>query len=253
MRNLVVIGSALVAAGTIFPSASASAFPSGGTADYQLGQSYSPPAGVTVVVRDSTDSPAAGLYNICYINGFQTQPGDSERFEGLTLFADPDWPDELILDTSTPENRDALLALISPAIQSCADKGFQAVEFDNLDSFTRSHGLLTAEDNFAFASQLVAVAHGAGLQAGQKNAAEHTASGKNAGFDFAVAEECAQYDECGSYTSAYGSQVIDVEYTDNLETSFDDVCAGADRPRMTILRDRYLVVPGNADYVYDRC
>ena len=30
---------------------------------------------MTVVVRDSTDMPEPGLYSICYVNGFQTQPG----------------------------------------------------------------------------------------------------------------------------------------------------------------------------------
>jgi hypothetical protein len=44
--------------------------------DYQLGGAYPPPAGVTVVSRDRTEAPAPGLYAICYINGFQIQPGE---------------------------------------------------------------------------------------------------------------------------------------------------------------------------------
>ena len=52
--------------------------PVGGGLDYQLGGAYDPPAGVDIVVRDSTDEPAAGLYSVCYLNGFQTQPADSE-------------------------------------------------------------------------------------------------------------------------------------------------------------------------------
>ncbi|WP_250983997.1 endo alpha-1,4 polygalactosaminidase [Rhizobium sp. CG4] len=46
--------------------------PSRAIPDYQLGGSYEPPLGVTVVARDSTAMPAEGLYNICYVNGFQT-------------------------------------------------------------------------------------------------------------------------------------------------------------------------------------
>jgi len=46
--------------------------PGGGGLDYQLGGAYDPPAGVDIVVRDSTDEPAAGVYSVCYLNGFQT-------------------------------------------------------------------------------------------------------------------------------------------------------------------------------------
>ncbi|MEY2425156.1 MAG: hypothetical protein QOI61_728, partial [Actinomycetota bacterium] len=48
-----------------------------GKFDYQLGGAYPPPPGVGIVVRDRLDPPAAGKYNVCYINGFQAQ--ESER------------------------------------------------------------------------------------------------------------------------------------------------------------------------------
>ena len=44
--------------------------------DYQIGGPYTPPSGVQVVSRDRTAAPAAGLYNICYINAFQVQPDE---------------------------------------------------------------------------------------------------------------------------------------------------------------------------------
>src|SRR4051812_45608807 len=47
--------------------------------DYQLGGAYDPPDGVQIVSRDRNAAPAAGLYNICYVNGFQIQP-DEEAF-----------------------------------------------------------------------------------------------------------------------------------------------------------------------------
>src|SRR5262245_45079551 len=46
--------------------------------DYQLGGAYDPPADVEVLSRDRTDAPAPGLYNVCYVNGFQAQPGDED-------------------------------------------------------------------------------------------------------------------------------------------------------------------------------
>src|SRR5437016_1206970 len=41
--------------------------------DYQIGEPYGPPSGVGVISRDHSASPAAGNYNICYVNGFQAQ------------------------------------------------------------------------------------------------------------------------------------------------------------------------------------
>ncbi|WP_370384278.1 endo alpha-1,4 polygalactosaminidase [Catenulispora sp. GAS73] len=46
--------------------------------DYQFGGAYPHPDGVRIVSRDSTASPAAGLYNICYVNAFQVQPGTDD-------------------------------------------------------------------------------------------------------------------------------------------------------------------------------
>lgn len=234
--------------------------PRGAVADYQLGGGYTPAPGVTVVVRDSTDRPAPGLFNICYVNGFQTQPGADwpaallvPGADGLPL-ADPDWPDEYLLDISTAESRMANLALLLPAMQSCADKRFDAVEFDNLDSYTRSEGRLAQADALAFASLLVARAARLGLPAGQKNTAELGAEGRRIGFAFAVAESCHRWDECAAYTGVYGAdQVLGIEYDGDLRDSFADACADPDRPGSLILRDRDLAPKGAAGHVFQAC
>ena len=89
--------------------AMAGPLPDGVIVDYQLGGAYPPPQGVTGVVRDSTDDPAPGYFNICYVNGFQTQPGASWPADLLVQgpdgqpLKDPNWPDEFLLDLSTPE------------------------------------------------------------------------------------------------------------------------------------------------------
>lgn len=228
--------------------------PPGAVADYQLGGAYEPAPEVTLIVRDSTESPAEGRYSVCYLNGFQTQPGESPS-EGLLLtdggdpIADPDWPDEFLIDIRT----DAALHRAAEAIARCADAGFDAVEFDNLDSFTRSRGLLDADDALAFAARLISAAHEAGLAAGQKNAAELAEHGRDAGFDFAVAEECDVFEECDAYTDIYGDAVIAIEYTDDLRRPFADICADPDRPATMILRDRGLVPAGDPGYVFDHC
>ncbi|HEX6345628.1 endo alpha-1,4 polygalactosaminidase [Umezawaea sp.] len=238
-------------------------FPEGAAADYQLGGAYPPPAGVTVVVRDSTAEPAEGLYNVCYVNAFQTQPADRDLWLGehadLVLrgrdgrpVVDPDWPDEMVLDTSTVEKRARLAVIVGTTVGRCAGAGFDAVEFDNLDSHTRSSGAVTAENNLALAALLVESAHDKGLLAGQKNAAELGERGKDeVGFDFAVAEECVAFEECERYTAVHGKRVLAVEYTDNLPPG--GACAAPERPRSTVVRDRGLVRPGERGYSYHRC
>lgn len=237
------------------------ALPAGAVPDYQLGGAYDPADGVGIVGRDREASPADGVYSICYVNGFQTQPGelggwDEELLlhrDGVPVF-DPDWPDEVLLDTSTADRRERIAATVIPWIEGCAEAGFAAVEFDNLDSYTRSDGALSLDDNLALASLLVTAAHDSGLSAGQKNAAEDAETlHEAAGFDFAVSEECAVYRECGVYTAVYGDQVIDVEYSDELPRPFTEMCADEDAPASMVLRDRDLVTPDDDGYVFETC
>lgn len=242
-------------------SVSWTAPPAGAVPDYQLGGAYAPASAVGVVGRDRGADPADGAYSICYVNGFQTQPGELDLWdddlllqrEGEPVF-DPDWPDEVLVDTSTADRRERIAALVTPWIEGCADAGFDAIEFDNLDSYTRSDGALALDDNLALAAMLVDAAHTAGLAAGQKNAAEDAAVLRDeAGFDFAVTEECAAYEECAAFTEVYGDAVIDIEYADELPRSFAEMCADPDSPASMVLRDRDLVTPDDEEYVFEVC
>ncbi len=117
---------------------------------------------------------------------------------------------EWLLDTRTAAKRKALARIVGRWTERCASDGFDAVEYDNLDSFSRSHHLLSRTDDKRYAALLVKRAHAAGLAAAQKNWAEW--DGTSVGFDFAVAEQCGQYRECGSYVDHYGDRVLAVEY-----------------------------------------
>ncbi len=192
--------------------------PAASDVDYQLGGARAVPAHVGIVVRDRTAPPAAGRYNVCYVNGFQTQP-DQDRFwrkrwwlvlkqDGRPV-VDEAWG-EWLLDIRTPPKRRAAARIVGAWTRGCAADGFDAVEYDNLDSFTRSRGLVRRSHALAFARLLTRTAHAVDLAAGQKNLAGY--DGTAAGFDFAVAESCAQYDECGRYVADHGDQVLMVEY-----------------------------------------
>ncbi|RZU65149.1 glycosyl hydrolase family 114 [Microterricola gilva] len=243
--------------------------PTSGGFDYQLGGAYDTAAPAAVVVRDVTAQPLPGAYNVCYVNGFQTQPGDAElwtaeRGELLLRDADgafvidPNWPDEYILDPSSESSRRAIFGFIAPLISECAEKGFDAVDLDNLDIASRftdaASGRIDPAGVLALAGMYVDRAHDDGLAIGQKNAAEMADAGhREIGFDFAVAEGCAAYGECAAYRDVYGEHVLQIEYTDNLPTGFDAVCAADDRAPLTILRDRPLSTPGGAGYAYEQC
>jgi hypothetical protein len=68
-----------------------------------------------------------------------------------SVLTDPDWPGEHLLDTGTAARRRVLAAIVGRWLDRCAADGFQAVEPDNLDSWSRSRGQLTRAGNAAFA------------------------------------------------------------------------------------------------------
>lgn len=233
--------------------------PANGELDYQLGGAYEPPADVEIVSRDRLDPPDAGRYSICYVNGFQTQPDEaafwSDRPE-LVLFddggaprMDPEWPGELILDTSTPAKRAELVEIVGEWIDGCAAAGFDAVEIDNLDTFTRFADALDEESAVAYARALADRAHEAGLAIGQKNTAELVDRHSETTFDFAVVEQCNEYEECDVFIAGYRDQVYVIEYE---PAAFAAGCAAY--PELSIvLRDVELSTPDAATYVRYQC
>jgi hypothetical protein len=239
--------------------------PVNGQFDYQIGGAYTPLSSVSIVDRDRSASPVAGKYNICYVNAFQTQPDEAsfwtsghsnllvKRANGTNL-TDPDWPGEFILDTSTAAKRSSIATIVNGWIDGCKTKGFQAIEPDNLDSWTRSLNKLTKANNVAYATLLATHAHSIGLAIAQKNTSELGTTGKTSvGFDFAIAEECQVYAECGSYTGPYGNRVIEIEYTDNARSAYTTACAAQGKNISVILRDRDVVAKGQSAYRYEYC
>ncbi|WP_406631030.1 endo alpha-1,4 polygalactosaminidase [Amycolatopsis sp. WGS_07] len=224
--------------------------------DYQIGGPYAPPAGVQVVSRDHSAPAAAGLYNICYVNAFQAQPDAEEEWGDLVLrdadgnvVKDPDW-NEALLDLRTEDKRGRIADKVGGWIDECAGKGYQAVEPDNYDSFTRSQGLLSAQNAQDLAKLLSAHAHGKGLAIAQKNTSELASSRAANGLDFAVAEECGEQDNCAEYTQYFDNHVIVIEYT---EAGLRNACAKWGNTLSVVRRDRDVTPKGNSAYVRETC
>jgi hypothetical protein len=237
--------------------------PANAVFDYQLGGAYAPAADVRIVDRDRLAPPVPGTYGVCYVNAFQTQPAELARWRrvhpSLLLsrhgrpVVDSAWGERL-LDTSTAAKRRGLLRVVGRWIDGCARSGFQAVEPDNLDSYSRSRGALTLSDNKAFATMLIRRAHHDGLAIAQKNTSELRSAGRAMGFDFAVAEECQAYRECGVYMKAYGDEVFEVEYPDNGGVrNFRAACADHGASISITYRDRDVTTPGSKSYINESC
>jgi endo-alpha-1,4-polygalactosaminidase (GH114 family) len=240
--------------------------PVGASWDYQLGGAYPPDPGVEVVVRDLA-APVPEQYGVCYLNAFQTQPGTLVAWEadhpGLLLrdeagelVRDPAWPDEVVLDLGTREDRAALVDLVVRDVGECARRGHEAVELDNLDSWTRSGGAFGPDEAMAVAVAVAAQARRHGLAVGQKNAPDLLGRADlGAAFDFAVVEECARYDECDAYRAVYGDRVLQVEYADapRAEDAFRAACRSGELLPTALLRDRGLAPAGDPAHVVLRC
>jgi hypothetical protein len=240
--------------------------PAGGEFDYQLAGAYDPAPSVEILARDRTAAPDPDRYTICYVNGFQTQPGEADFWlsdhpdllvrdaDGVPV-TDPEWPDEYILDIAAPDRREKLAAIVGAWIDGCDAAGFQAVEVDNLDTYTRFPDRLAEDDAVAFAAVLSARAHAAGLAIGQKNSVELVGRRAETGFDFVVAEQCNEFarsdgaPECQGYVDGYGDQVYVIEYD---RSAFDDGCVAF--PQLSIVfRDVEVSLPGTDTYVRDAC
>lgn len=254
----------MVIAGVGAASAAVTPLPVNVDVDYQLGGASAVPPGVGVVARDRTEPSARGVYGICYINAFQTQPGTLTwwrrhhpdlllRRKGREV-RDPDWPDEVLLDITTSARRARLARVWRGWAVGCARAGYAAMEGDNLDTWTRSHGAIRRAHAVDAARRLRDVAHAAGLAVGQKNAVEIAPRLARMGFDFVVVEECERYRECGRYRRAYGDRMLEIEYPDSGGRAvFERACAARGARIAIVYRDRALAPAGRPGYQRAHC
>lgn len=161
-----------------------------------------------------TDLHSRGRRVICYISAgswerWRPDAGDfPRRLLGRRLDG---WAGERWLDI---RHRRALRALIEPRVQMCARKGFDAVEFDNVDGYANRSGFdLSAADQRPYNQMLAHLAHERGMSAALKNDLGQVRA-LEPYFDFAINEECFTHDECNRlmpFLSA-GKAVLHVEY-----------------------------------------
>ena len=249
----------LVASGACSVGSEPALPPPGVAFDYQLGGDYSPPEGVELVVRQWTGEAVAGAYSVCYVNAFQTEaePGHPDHATswpgGLVLehLEDPDWPGEHPIDISNDGLRETAVEFVARRFAECEAHGFDAIELDNLDTFTRyPDAPFDRDDAIAYARLLVEEANDLGLAVGQKNTPELLDVAGQIGFGFAIVEECGQYRECEQFVDAYEGRVYDVEYTG---AGLAAACEAVGDVAGVLRRDLDLVTPEQQGYLRATC
>ena len=242
---------ALVAAAVLAPPVDAGF-------DYQIGGDYPLPTGVTVVSRDWREGSAPdGAYAVCYVNAFQTQPGERRRWPRdlvLTeLGDDPGWPGEFAIDISTDRKRVRAARAAGRMVRRCAEKGFEAVEFDNLDSWTRFERRAVRPPPTRSPTRGGSRAWRTLAGSRPRRRTRHSSAPRGASPDrlrLRVAEQCGRYRECGRYRALYGDRVLAIEYR---RRDFRRTCARIGAAVSVVLRDRDVSTPGSRGYRFATC
>jgi hypothetical protein len=167
-----------------------------------------------------------GKYVICYFSAGSIEDwrpdvgGIEDSAIGLPL---DDWPGERWLDVRAR----SVIEMLSKRIEMASSKDCDAVEPDNVDGFGNETGFsLTSNDQIEFNMAIAEKAHSRRLAVGLKNSfniVEQLVSF----FDFAVTEQCHEYDECelvGPFLEQ-GKPVFNAEYSggENEAMSFAEV------------------------------
>jgi hypothetical protein len=138
-----------------------------------------------------------------------------------------DWEGERWLDIRSSNIRKIMQARLDLAVQ----KGCDGVEPDNIDGYSNNTGFpLTAEDQLDYNRLLAQEAHNRNLAIALKNNVEQVADLVD-DFDFAVNEECHEYNECDSLTPFIeaGKPVFNAEYAYDYNDSdaMQELCTDA--------------------------
>lgn len=150
---------------------------------------------------------------VCYIDAgtWENWRPDAAQFSASLLGRSNDWPGERWLDVRQ-------LALLGPILAArldlCKAKGFDGVEFDNVDGYANNTGFpLTYSDQLRFNTFLANEAHKRHLSVGLKNDPKQVVD-LVPYFDWAIVEECFQFQECSSYLPFVRAEkpVLAIEY-----------------------------------------
>lgn len=135
------------------------------------------------------------------------------------------WGDNVWLRPST---HPLMYAYLNSRVRMCAERGFSAIEADNVNSASQEElrGQATLADEVRMLRMITRICARNNVRCGLKNSGD-VAQEVARDFDFAVVERCRQYRECDLYHSFV--EVLGIEYDNNplpLEPNFLSVSRG---------------------------
>ena len=232
MRRRVLVGAVclIVLCGVALPAAAPQSVwvpPAPTSWQWQLSGTIDQTVNVSMYDIDLFDNPAtvvtalhaAGRKVVCYISAgtWEDWRPDAASFPAAVLGSGVSgWAGEKWLDI---RRIDLLGPIMQARMDLCQQKGFDAIEPDNVDGYANPSGFpLTDQDQLTYNQWLASAAHARGLSVGLKNDLDQVAQLVGY-FDWALNEQCFEYQECNllaPFTSA-GKAVFEVEY--NLATT----------------------------------
>ncbi|WP_404991971.1 endo alpha-1,4 polygalactosaminidase [Cupriavidus pauculus] len=173
---------------------------------------------------------AQGKRVVCYFSAGSSENWrpDFSKFKAADMGNALDgWAGERWLDTRSANVR----AVMTARMDLAKSKGCDGVDPDNVDGYTNKPGFpLTAATQLDYNRFLATQAHARGLAVGLKNSVAQLSDLASA-FDFAVNEQCFQYNECSGYSAftVQGKPVFNVEYQTKWKdaTTRQTLCAKA--------------------------
>ncbi|MBW3015950.1 endo alpha-1,4 polygalactosaminidase [Candidatus Woesearchaeota archaeon] len=174
-----------------------------------------------------------GIKVICYFSAgtYEDWRPDSELFPQRALGKPlEDWEGETWLDITNNKVKE----IMENRLDLARTKNCDAVEPDNIDSYTQDTGFpITYQDQLNYNIWLSEQAHKRNLKIALKNNPEQVTDLLNH-FDFAIVEECFEYNECNQYLPFInqGKAVFAAEY--NLE--LEEFCEKAKNLKFSALK-----------------
>jgi len=185
---------------------------------------------------------ARGKNVICYFSAgsYEDWRSDADQFNASDLGNALDgWEGERWLDIRSDNVRE----IMKRRLDLAELKGCGGVDPDNMDGYLNESGLpINAQDQLNYNRFIANEAHERGLSVGLKNDLDQIEALVDY-FDFAVNEQCFQYDECDLLAPFIdqGKAVFNIEYDQkyttgsNAENNRNQLCSNAQTRKLSTL------------------
>ena len=154
---------------------------------------------------------------ICYVDVgvYESYRPDARKFpKAVRGKPDSHWDGSYWLDI---RRLDVLLPIMRARFEVCKNKGFDAIEPDEVDGYANDSGFnLSYNDQLKYNRAIAELAHSMGMSVGLKGDIGQVRD-LWTDFDWTLNEQCFEFDECGvlsTYFTANGKAVFNVEYDD---------------------------------------